>query len=320
MRKKPLFACLPCLCLLSSAAPAEPRVGCVLYSLGRELAALYRGELAAGQSEEEARYAALRAVLADLAEMGYAGVQFLYDEALTEQPIAYQLTCINALPPEQVAALLKEFSLIPLAPHCAQFTREACELLAALGCEGLTLQGCSLSQGPLQALPEREAAARADAEYYRDALQALSDWGYGDSLYLSYHSHWWELPPVNAAGENDLDFLWTATEGRLALQLDTAWACWPYLGPEGLAEYLQTHAHQFTTLLHVKDIEFATGTPCAVGRGDIPWEELLPLWRENGVEWLIVENDGPRKVNGSGLEDMAENLRYLQEKLAKTAN
>jgi len=51
MRKKPLFACLPCLCLLSSAAPAEPQLGCMLYSLGRELAALYRREIAAGQSE-----------------------------------------------------------------------------------------------------------------------------------------------------------------------------------------------------------------------------------------------------------------------------
>ena len=55
------------------------------------------------------------------------------------------------------------------------------------------------------------------------------------------------------------------------------------------------HGNQFTKYLHLKDVDFETGEPTAIGQGDLEWNELFPIFNMYDVEWVIVEN-GPSGV------------------------
>ena len=76
--------------------------------------------------------------------------------------------------------------------------------------------------------------------------------------------------------------------------------------------YFTGHGDQFTKYLHLKDADFETGYPTAIGQGDIEWNALFPLFNTFGVEWLIVENDHPEYLNRDGFEDAKVTMDYLQ--------
>ncbi|MGE0002255.1 MAG: sugar phosphate isomerase/epimerase family protein [Fimbriimonadaceae bacterium] len=105
----------------------------------------------------------------------------------------------------------------------------------------------------------------------------------GQGLKFAYHNHAFEFEPVGARPAYEL--LWEhAPEGVLA-ELDLYWC--QYGGHDPVC-WLDTLEHR-VPLTHFKDGRDGKFTP--VGEGDLDWEAIIPVAREAGVKYAIVELD-----------------------------
>jgi len=110
-------------------------------------------------------------------------------------------------------------------------------------------------------------------------------------LTLGYHNHAFEFTAFDgtAGGRCGYDILLQRTDPSLvAMELDLFWI---RKGGRDAFQYLKRHAGRFR-LVHIKDMD-AGGTMVDLGRGVIPWRELLDAAAAAGVTHWFAEHDEP---------------------------
>lgn len=112
-------------------------------------------------------------------------------------------------------------------------------------------------------------------------------------LAFGYHNHDFEFIPTET-GELPLDLILAAGDG-IKLELDVAWSV---KGKADAAATLRKYASRLIAV-HVKDIAPEGQNKdedgwAYVGQGTMGWNNLFPLLREIGVEYLVLEHDNPK--------------------------
>ena len=125
---------------------------------------------------------------------------------------------------------------------------------------------------------------------------------------FSYHNHAHEF----AQGEDGrylLDMLLDSTDpAYVKLELDTYWAS--FAGVDPIA-YLHKRAGR-VPLIHLKDMT-PERTFTEVGNGTLDIKGICQAAKESGVEWYIVENDAPTIPSLESAKRSLENLRKILE-------
>ena len=300
-----------------AAEPVNPpKVAAILYTTRAQQAEIADAKIASGMDEAQATKEACFEVMESMAEMGYQGVQFW--------------TVNFSIPAAELKAKADELGLEIIAPHfhnMFSWTEEDWEnnlaYLAELSCDSVVYPydapaGYDGTRPVTQKELEDWAAALGDG--LEKSMHMIKSLGY--DMQLIYHSHWNELITIDSLGVTLLDALYERFDGELSIQLDVAWASWPRtslevfgytpFGNEGFEKYWMKRWNQYTETLHIKDVDFETSIPRAIGQGDIEWNALLPLFAKAGVDWFIVEDDFPEQGNRTGTEDLKVSIDYLK--------
>ena len=141
------------------------------------------------------------------------------------------------------------------------------------------------------------AAVDATARRLSNLAVRLEEHG----LRLAYHNHDHEFVALEerTAFERLVD---TASE-RVAFELDVGWAAAAGHDPVDLLERYGDRI----PLVHVKDVDAATGDPVDLGEGDVDVEGCVRAARGIDAEWVIFEHDHPDDPEAS-VEAAAERL------------
>ncbi|GAA0880288.1 sugar phosphate isomerase/epimerase [Algoriphagus jejuensis] len=127
-------------------------------------------------------------------------------------------------------------------------------------------------------------------------------------LRFAYHNHDYSfIPQEGGLGQ---DVLMDNTDPALVdFEMDIYWVHVANINP---AEYLAKYPGRFR-LCHIKDAEAGTGDPhqrgVLVGKGEIPFADLIKQSKGLGMEYFIVEQE--RFPTGTPMEAAAANATYL---------
>ncbi len=148
-----------------------------------------------------------------------------------------------------------------------------------------------------------------------DLLGQIAQRCQAEGLRLLYHNHHWEM--VEIEGKLALDWLFESAGESLGFEPDLAWVVFGGIDPTDL---LQRYTGRCPRV-HIKDLgetdpnspdQVVDGAVMAdVGSGNLDWSTLLPVARDAGAEWYIVEHDNPRDPVAS----VSNSLAYLQKQL-----
>jgi sugar phosphate isomerase/epimerase len=111
-------------------------------------------------------------------------------------------------------------------------------------------------------------------------------------LQLVYHNHAHELERFGR--QTGLQTLFgAAPPDALKAELDTYWLQYGGANP---ATWIRRFKHR-APLVHLKDMAVDRGRPvdAEIGEGNLDWVEVLNACRDAGTQWLVVEQDEPRR-------------------------
>jgi sugar phosphate isomerase/epimerase len=181
---------------------------------------------------------------------------------------------------------LKRADMVACAAHVAldRLVRDLDSVAAECmewGCEYLVVPS----------LPEEY---RSEQGYRRFAAEAaeLARRLRPSGLQLAYHNHAHELERFGR--QTGLQTLFTtASPDALVAELDTYWLQFGGVNPAGCIRRFKHRA----PLVHLKDMAVDRGRPvdAEIGEGNLDWVEILTACRDAGTEWLVVEQDKPRR-------------------------
>lgn len=123
-----------------------------------------------------------------------------------------------------------------------------------------------------------------------DAARRLSSLGgHVDDLgwQLHYHNHDFEFVDLN--GETAFDHLLGRVDETVGAELDVGWA---RAGGSDPASLLSRHGDR-VDLIHMKDVDVETRSPCEIGDGDVDLQACADAARAVDASWLIYEHDTP---------------------------
>ncbi len=191
--------------------------------------------------------------------------------------------------------LMDELEMSLISSHAdvfSDFERKAAEA-AEIGMDYLICPWI----GPQETLDDyREMADRFNeiGETARDA-----------GIRFAYHNH--DYTFVEQDGELPQDLLMQRTDPELVeFQMDIYWVVAAGHDP---AEWLQRYPNRFTSG-HVKDITDGEEPESTIlGTGLIDYPALLPLAKENGMEYFIVEQEA--YTGTTPIDAARENAKYL---------
>ena len=203
--------------------------------------------------------------------------------------IGYRAVEVAGLGPktmEHFGDELKKAGMVACAAHVAldRLVRDL-DIVSALCKEW----GCEYVVVP--SLPEEY---RSEQGYRRFAAEAteLASRLRPSGLKLAYHNHSHELERFGR--QTGLETLFAAASpGALMAELDTYWLQYGGVNP---AAWIRRFKHQ-APLVHLKDMAVDRGNPvdAEIGEGNLDWVEILSACRDAGTEWLVVEQDEPRR-------------------------
>jgi len=216
-----------------------------------------------------------------VAEIGYAGVETAGFPGTT---------------PQAAARLFQDLGLAVCGAHIAlplgDKKNEVLDTLAALGCTRLVCP----------ALPREQFQTVDGIRHACETLNAANDVARANGLSLGYHTHWWEMLPVDGrlAYSHMLDHL----SPDVFFEIDTYWAQTAGADPVAVVRELGARV----PLLHIKDGPARKGEPMtAAGDGVMDFPPIIAAGA-NSAEWLIFEMD---TCATDALEAVARSYRYL---------
>ena len=216
-----------------------------------------------------------------------------------------QLSRLDTVPPEEVVAIMARHGLTICSTH------EPSEDILAQPekcVEKLRRLGCSLTAYPFpkgidlkQPQAVRNLVERLDASgaVFRKA-----------GMKLGYHNH--DLEFAKMDGGTMLDFIYDQTHPEnLVGELDTYWVrCG---GGDCVAWCRKLRGRM--PFIHLKDYSLnPDGTPmyCEIGRGQLPFRDIIAEAERSGCQWFIVEQD---TCPGDPFVSLAVSLEYMRANL-----
>ena len=211
---------------------------------------------------------------------------------------AVELAGLPEITPDELAGLLREFALRPVAAH------EGIERLrddAGAVAERLAEIGCPRVIVPW--MPEDDRRTSDDVRRFAAELGDLARLFAGRGIGFGYHNHAFEFGPLEDT--TVWDILVSELSADVVLELDVYWASVGGRDPETL---IRAHGERIR-LLHMKDR--ASGIEphdAPAGEGTLGFPAIVEAARVAGVEWYIAEQDEP----DDPLADVSRALRYLE--------
>jgi sugar phosphate isomerase/epimerase len=129
---------------------------------------------------------------------------------------------------------------------------------------------------------ESREAVRETADRLTEWADRLADHG----LQLHYHNHGHEFTDLGET--TGFELLADESEG-VGFEIDVGWAGTGGADPVALLDRIGEQV----AVIHVKDMDFATGEFVTFGEGDLDVAGVVDAARANDVEWLLFENDDP---------------------------
>ena len=202
--------------------------------------------------------------LRQVADIGYAGIE---------------LAGTYGLSASELRDVLNELNLKCPGNHTGE--RDVDKLVAFNQTIGCTyIGGPALPPG---GFPKDEASCLAAAKHMNEVGAAYKARG----LHLYYHNHAHEFEQVN--GKYILDIFYENTHPDLVYaEIDVFWVQYANVDP---AAYLRKYPGR-CPLVHIKDMD-AGGGMVDLGKGVIPWHELLDAAATAGVTHWFAEHDEP---------------------------
>jgi sugar phosphate isomerase/epimerase len=121
-------------------------------------------------------------------------------------------------------------------------------------------------------------------------------------IQFGFHNHDFVFKPID--GQMPYDILLNETDPSLvAMQMDVYWI---RKGGQDPAAYFRRYPGRFVSL-HIKDMD-ARGGMADVGKGVIPWRDILRMRSLAGVKHIFVEHDEP----ADPFRSITDSFRYLR--------
>lgn len=152
---------------------------------------------------------------------------------------------------------------------------------------------------------------RKEEVYFHMAAQVLNKVGKiakDKGMNVLYHNHAWEFIPFGET--TGFEILLTETDPDLVhFQMDCYWVVKAGVDP---IELMRSNPGRFT-IMHVKDMEDSEDKTFAeVGYGTIPYDEIIPLAKAEGIVYFLVEQDQSKRDPMESARMSAENLLKMK--------
>ncbi len=223
----------------------------------------------------------LEKALADVASIGYEGVEFA----------GYW-----NFKPEQIKKMLDDNGLVACGTHVHRndFSPEkykaTCEFNRSIGNTFICCPGggnmppnCGWDgkHTPSQKLDD---FVKMLCDYYNEAAQNCAKYG----CKVGFHNHEWEYRIKMLNGETFWDRFFANTDKAVLMEQDVGWTT--SAGYDPCQEYVKYPGRSFT--LHAKE----NGSPDAIlgqkpsnGKTPVNWDALFPITDKDNVQWYVVE-------------------------------
>jgi sugar phosphate isomerase/epimerase len=157
---------------------------------------------------------------------------------------------------------------------------------------------CSMAHLPHETPEERKKLA--------DLFNSCGKKCNAAGMKFAYHNHAFEFE--GSGDEVLMDFLMANTDPELVkYQMDIYWVV--KAGKDPVA-YFKKYPGRFT-LSHIKDMDKEDSSKNAVvGEGSIDYTQILPIAKESGMEFYLVEQE---TYKGTSMEAMEDNYAYLKQ-------
>lgn len=226
-------------------------------------------------------------ILRELSEMGYKQIESY------EGPMGMFWGMDNT----EFRSLMDDLDMTIISSHANvfdEFERKADEA-AEIGMEYLVCPWI----GPQDSMDDYRNIA--------DQFNEIGEVANSAGIKFAYHNHEYTFEEMD--GEMPQDVLMERTDPDLVeYQMDIYWFA---AGNQDPAEWIQRYPGRFTSS-HVKDLQNGEDHESVVlGTGTINFPELLPLAKENGMEYFIVEQEA--YTNTTPMEAVRANAIYMQE-------
>ncbi len=229
----------------------------------------------------------LEKALADIAAIGYEGVEFA----------GYW-----GFKPEQIKKMLDDNGLVACGTHVHrnEFSPEkykaTCEFNLALGNNFICCPGggnmppnCGWD-GKHTPSQELEDFVKMLCDYYNTAAENCAKYG----CKVGFHNHMWEFQIKMRNGETFWDRFFKNTCKAVQMEQDVGWTT--CAGYDPCEEYKKYPGRSFT--LHakengmgkdVKTFDAILGQPGQPGAKGVEWDRLFPITDADNVQWYVVE-------------------------------
>jgi sugar phosphate isomerase/epimerase len=157
-----------------------------------------------------------------------------------------------------------------------------------------------------------------------DGLNRQGEICKSNGIRTAYHNHHFEFLPCDSGDLPENILLENTDPSLVDFEMDIYWVVKAGQSPE---EWMKKHNSRFK-LCHVKDLLadsklkeieinetpegdfWPLGGSCNLGQGQIDFKELLPVLKENGMEYFIAEQE--RFDNMAPMEAIVENAAYMK--------
>lgn len=209
--------------------------------------------------------------------------------------------------PEQVRALLDRLKLKSPSSHIGMdlLRRDLAaqiQIAQTIGHEYITIPSLGRTETPMNTA---DAWKRIAAE-----CNTMGEKVKASGLKLAFHSHSAEFVDVGG-GKTGMDIFASETDPAVFnFQIDLGWA---YVAKQDAVAWFKRYPNRFR-MWHVKDITAAK--PTAVGAGEIDFKPTISAWKDSGLQYFFIEQDGASGWPGGSLAAITTSYQNLRKLLA----
>ena len=244
----------------------------------------------------------LAKALADVAKIGYKGVEF---------------AGYYGFKAEELKKMLDDNGLVGCGTHVGRnvFDPEnmakTCEFNLGFGNNVIICPGGG-NRAPKDWTKSQDDWWKFLVDYYNDAADRAAKYG----CKIGIHNHTWEFDIKLADGKTTMwDYFFSNTKKEVLMEQDVGWTtCAGYDPAEQYKKYpgrsITLHATENGMGKGVKEFDAILGQPGKPGAVPVDWDKLAPVADADGVKWWVVECERHSKT----LYAITESFKFLQSK------